>query len=206
MTLFSAMRTFLLLIALACASLPAYASKTILLFGDSLSAGFGIRQEQAWPALLQKRLREQGLDYNVANLSISGETSAGGRARLKAALQKHQPAVLIVQLGANDGLRGLPLKALRDNLEAMIAEAQQSKTKVLLINMRLPPNYGIYAEAFDRSFGEIANAKHVALSEFFLAGIAGQPQFFQTDGLHPTAEAQSRLLDNVWPTLKPLLR
>ena len=174
--------------------------------GDSLSAGYGIRQEQAWPALLDKRLAEKQLDYSVANLSISGETTAGGRARLQPALQQHKPAVVIIALGANDGLRGLHLNQMRDNLNAMVVAAQKSGAKVLLAGIRLPPNYGPYATEFYASFGEIARSKKTALLPFLLEPIASRTGFFQADNLHPTAEAQPLILDHIWPALLPLLK
>lgn len=188
------------------AATPALAAKTILVFGDSLSAGYGIRPEQAWPALLDIRLKEKRLDYSVANLSISGETSAGGRSRLPAALKQHQPALVVIALGANDGLRGLALKQLQDNLEAMIEEARTVKAQVVLVGMRLPPNYGPYADQFNQLFTDIARKKKIPLVKFLLDGIGDQPGLFQADQLHPTAVAQPRLLDNVWPALTPLLK
>ncbi|HRE17396.1 MAG TPA: arylesterase [Rhodocyclaceae bacterium] len=200
------MRIFLLLMTLLTAATPALAAKTILVFGDSLSAGYGIRPEQAWPALLDIRLKEKRLDYSVANLSISGETSAGGRSRLPAALKQHQPALVVIALGANDGLRGLALKQLQDNLEAMIEEARTVKAQVVLVGMRLPPNYGPYADQFNQLFTDIARKKKIPLVKFLLDGIGDQPGLFQADQLHPTAVAQPRLLDNVWPALTPLLK
>lgn len=196
----------LLLIGLGGLAPAAQAAKTILVFGDSLSAGYGIRQELAWPALLARRLEQQRLDYNVVNASISGETSSGGRARLPAALDKHSPAIVVIALGANDGLRGLPIATLRDNLANMTASAQQKKARVLIVGQRLPPNYGAYAVQFHKVFGEVAKNRKAALVDFLLDGIADQPQFFQADHLHPTGEAQPRLLDNVWPGLEPLLK
>lgn len=201
---FSALSGLFLLLALF--SLPgARAAGTILVYGDSLSAGYGIRQEAAWPALLQARLQEKRLDYSVVNASISGETTAGGRSRLEAALSKHQPAVLVLVLGANDGLRGLSLGVMRDNLKAMVAAARRQKARVLLVGMRLPPNFGPYAEEFHRSFGEVARQEKLAYVDFLLDGVADKPQLFQADNLHPLAEAQPRLLDNVWKGLSPLL-
>lgn len=191
---------------LFCAAGSAHAGKTILVFGDSLSAGYGIRSEAAWPSLLANRLKEQRLDYSVANLSISGETSAGGRSRLAAALQQHRPAILIIELGANDGLQGLPLEQLRANLDAMIAAGKKSKARVVLIGMRLPPNYGEYARRFNALFSDAARDHKVTYAGFLLEGIGEHPEFFQADMLHPTAAAQPRLLDNVWPALVPLLR
>ena len=197
---------FPLIVCLLLAAPTAQAARTILVFGDSLSAGYGIRQDDAWPALLAQRLQQKRLDYNVVNASISGETSSGGRARLPAALDKHSPAIVIIALGANDGLRGLPIATLRDNLATMTASAQQKKARVLIVGQRLPPNYGAYAQQFDKVFGEVAKARKAALVDFLLDGIADQPQLFQADNLHPTREAQPRLLDNVWPGLEPLLK
>lgn len=203
------MNAFLrLLILLASLSFTATAAAagTLLVFGDSLSAGYGIRQEAAWPSLLQKRLAEKRVDYSVVNASISGETSSGGRARIDAALARHSPQIVIVALGANDGLRGLPLTQLRDNLGAIVASAQQRQAKVLLVGQRVPPNYGSYAEQFHMTFAEVAKARKVALVDFLLDGVATQAQLFQADNLHPTAEAQPLLLDNVWRGLAPLLK
>jgi acyl-CoA thioesterase-1 len=196
----------LLLAGLSCLAPAAQAAATILVFGDSLSAGYGIAQDDAWPALLAKRLEQRRIDYNVINASISGETSSGGRARLPAALARNSPAIVIIALGANDGLRGLPVATLRDNLTAMTASAQASKARVLIVGQRLPPNYGAYAEQFHKVFAEVAKARKASLVDFLLEGIAQQPQLFQADHLHPTAEAQPRLLDNVWPALEPLLK
>lgn len=200
------MRLALFLLVLLFSTPPALADKTILIMGDSLSAGYGIGQEQAWPSLLARRLSEKQLDYNVANLSISGETTAGGRARLPQALQQYQPTVVIIALGANDGLRGLPLSQMRDNLNSMVDAARRNGSKVLLTGIRLPPNYGPYATEFDRSFDEIAHRKKTARLNFLLEPIATQPRFFQADNLHPTAEAQPLILDHLWPAILPLLK
>lgn len=178
----------------------------ILVFGDSLSAGYGIARDAAWPALLAHRLNERKFDYNVVNLSISGETSSGGRARFEAALAKHAPSIAIIALGSNDGLRGLPLNELSDNLGAMIIAARKRNTRVLLVGQRLPPNYGAYATRFHALFVDTAKNQNVALVDFLLDGIATQPQLFQADQLHPIAEAQPRLLDNVWQGLAPMLK
>jgi len=196
----------LLLFALALLSPTAQASRTILVFGDSLSAGYGIRQDAAWPSLLAKRLQEKKLDYSVINASISGETTSGGRTRLDAALEKHAPQIVIIALGANDGLRGLPVSTLRDNLTAMTDSAQKKQARVLIVGQRLPPNYGAYALQFHNAFSEVARTRKTALVDFMLDGIATRPEFFQADNLHPTAEAQTRLLDNVWRGLEPLLK
>jgi acyl-CoA thioesterase I len=200
------MRIVLLLFALLISAPPALAARTILVMGDSLSAGYGIRPEQAWPALLAKRLAEKHLDYSVANLSISGETTAGGRARLPDALRQHKPAIVVIALGANDGLRGLPLAQMRDNLEAMLDAAQAAGARTLLIGIRLPPNYGPYAIEFDKVFSETAKQKKSARLDFLLAPIATNRAFFQADNLHPTADAQPLILDGVWPDLQPLLK
>ena len=196
----------LVLASLAAAASTTWAARNILVFGDSLSAGYGIPQDAAWPSLLAKRLKQERLDYSVANASISGETTSGGRTRLAAALEKSEPAVVVIALGANDGLRGLPVKTMRDNLAAMTASAQGKKARVLIVGQRLPPNYGPYAVQFHNVFGEVAKSRKAALVDFLLDGIADQPQFFQADNLHPTAKAQPRLLDNVWPGLEPLLK
>ena len=200
------MRLILLLFALLVGASSALAAKTILVVGDSLSAGYGLRPEQAWPALLARRLNDRRLDYSVANLSISGETTAGGRARLAPALKTHQPAVVIIALGANDGLRGLTLGQMRGNLNAMVTTAQRSGARVLLAGMRLPPNYGPYADQFQATFGEIAKVNKTALLPFLLEPVAARPEFFLPDNLHPTAAAQPLILDHVWSALAPLLK
>ena len=185
---------------------PAALARTILVFGDSLSAGYGIRQDAAWPSLLEKRLRENRLDYSVANASISGETTSGGRTRLAAALEKSEPAVVVIALGANDGLRGLPVKTMRDNLAAMADAAQKKNARVLIVGQRLPPNYGPYATQFHEAFAAVAREKKTALVDFLLDGVATRPELFQADNLHPTAEAQPMLLETVWQGLAPLLK
>lgn len=208
LSVISIRRSLLVLLAVAAALLApaAHAARTLLVFGDSLSAGFGIRQDAAWPALLQQRLNEKRVDYSVVNASISGETSSGGRARIAAALTRHKPSVLVLALGANDGLRGLPLTGLRDNLTGIVRAARAAKVRVLVVGMQLPPNYGAYAAAFRQVFTEVAKKEGVPLVPFLLEGIAEKPQFFQADALHPTAEAQQHLLDNVWSGLAPLLK
>lgn len=176
------------------------------MFGDSLSAGYGIRKDAAWPALLQQRLVEKRLDYSVANASISGETTAGGRSRIAEALSRHQPAVVVIALGANDGLRGLPVARMKENLAATIAASRKGGARVLLVGMMLPPNYGAYAGDFREAFAEIAKREKVPLVPFLLDGVATDPRLFQSDTIHPTAEAQPILLDNVWKGLAPLLK
>ncbi len=205
MVLFSSVR-LLLFTCLLLAAPAVLAARTILVFGDSLSAGYGIPQEAAWPSLLAKRLQERKLDYSVVNASISGETTSGGRTRLQDALDKHSPGIVIIALGSNDGLRGLPIATMRENLLAMTETAQQRKARVLIVGQRLPPNYGPYANQFHQVFGEIAKNRKTAFVEFLLEGVALTPSLFQSDNLHPTAAAQPRLLDNVWRGLEPLLK
>lgn len=197
---------YLLLIAFLLCSLPALAARNILVFGDSLSAGYGIPLEAAWPSLMQQKLKGSKPDYNVVNQSISGETTAGGRSRLPGALAQHQPAIVILALGANDGLRGLPLNQMQNNLQAMIAYARGTGARVVLVGMRVPPNYGPYAQKFEDMYVRLAKENQLPLVKFLLEGIADKPAMFQADGLHPTAIAQRRILDNVWPALTPLLR
>jgi len=182
------------------------AAGTILIYGDSLSAGYGIRQDESWPALLSGRLREQGFDYKVVNASISGETTAGGRARLEAALKQHRPAMVILALGANDGLRGLDTALMSDNIEAMIRTARLHKADAILIGMRLPPNYGkAYTEKFHQTYLDLAKRLRVPLLPFLLEEFAGNMTLFQSDGLHPTAAAQPMMLDAVWKVLRTRL-
>ncbi|MDG4595979.1 MAG: arylesterase [Candidatus Contendobacter sp.] len=178
----------------------------ILVLGDSLSAGYGIPAEQGWVNLLQRRLTERGFPHQVVNASISGDTTSGGLSRLPAALARHRPALVILELGANDGLRGQPPMAMAANLGRMIELSQQAGARVLLAEMRIPPNYGpLYAQKFQATFGELAQHHQVPLIPFLLNGVAGNPALIQDDGLHPRAEAQPRILDNVWPALEPLL-
>jgi acyl-CoA thioesterase-1 len=194
----------MLLIGLAGA---AQAAPTLLVFGDSLSAAYGMPRESGWPSLLERRLQTGKPQYQVINASVSGETTAGGLTRLPALLSAHQPQVLILALGANDGLRGLPLQQTARNLEAMVALAQKHNAKVLLVGMRLPPNYGAaYTNKFHSLFSEVANNKKVPLVPFLLQDIASQRDHFQADGLHPTAQAQPLLLETVWRELAALLK
>ncbi|MDK9702181.1 MAG: arylesterase [Sulfuritalea sp.] len=195
------------LLILLFGSLPALAAeKRILVYGDSLSAGFGIAVAQSWPALLGQRLQTNGSGFSVTNASISGETTAGGRARLGAALAQFKPHIVILALGANDGLRGLPVAAMKDNLAAMLKLAKQRGARVLLVGMHLPPNYGQkYTQEFDAAFRDLARREKVALLPFLLEPIALDQGAYQADGLHPTAAAQPRILDHVWAALKPLL-
>ena len=192
-------------LALMCMAQNA-AAGTILIVGDSISAGFGLDTRLGWVSLLEQRLSKEGHDDKVLNASISGDTSAGGLARLPALLAEHKPDVVIVELGGNDGLRGQLPAQLKQNLASMIEASQQAGAKVLLLGMQLPPNYGArYTQAFAAVYGELANEKKVALVPFFLEGVGGKPELMQADRIHPAAGAQGLLLDNVWPVLKPLL-
>ena len=178
----------------------------VLVLGDSLSAAYGIPVDQGWVSLLQRRLAERGFPHRVVNASISGDTSSGGLNRLPAALTREHPALVILEVGANDGLRGLPIPMMTANLARLIDLAQQAGAKVALAEMRIPPNYGpLYTQRFQAAFGELAQRYHLPLIPFLLDGVAGNPALIQDDGLHPRAEAQPRILDNVWPTLAPLL-
>ena len=184
----------------------AAAGKSILVFGDSLSAAYGIAQARGWVTLLGERLKREHPDYIVANASVSGETTAGGRSRLQRVLTERKPKIVILELGANDGLRGLPVAEMKKNLAAMIEQAQKAGARVLLVGMRMPPNYGPdYSAAFDGAFAELAKRYRTALVPFLLEGFADKQELFQADRIHPTAEAQPRIVDNVWKALAPLL-
>lgn len=200
----------------ACASAgvitPAWAAGSapvVLVVGDSLSAEYGIPRGAGWVARLEQRLREQRIAATVVNASISGDTTAGGRARLGALLTRHRPDVVVIELGGNDALRGLPLASTRDNLLAMTRAAKAAGARVLIAGMQVPPNYGRrYADDFARLFEQVARAEGTALLPFLLEGVANGPdadQMFQPDRIHPTAQAHARILDNVWPVLRPLL-
>ncbi len=200
------MKRLLVLALFLAATAPAHAARTILVFGDSISAGYGIDVGKGWVALLQAKLHREGYGYRVINASVSGETTAGGLARLPRALALHRPAVVILELGGNDGLRALPIEDMRANLAQMVRLAKAGGGKVLLLGMRIPPNYGPqYADQFWSSYGEVARRRKVPLVPFLLQGIALIPGSMQADGLHPNESAQPRVLANVWPALKPLL-
>jgi len=196
----------LLLVTLTLLAPVAQAAKNILVFGDSLSAGYGLRPEASWPALLASRLSQQKSDYNVVNASLSGETTSGGVTRISAALSKHSPSIVIIALGSNDGLRGLPISSMHSNLLTITDAALKAKARVLIVGQRLPPNFGDYALQFHKTFGEIAKTRKTAYVDFLLEGVATRPELFQADNLHPTAEAQPRLLDNIWRGLEPLIK
>ncbi|MHB8345641.1 MAG: arylesterase [Acidiferrobacterales bacterium] len=199
-------RRLLLLALLLFTGNAAAVTPVILVVGDSLSAGYGIALRSAWPALLQQRLDHQGYLYHVVNASISGDTTSSGRERLPAALERHHPEIVIIELGANDGLRGLPLTEMRANLSAMIAMVLHDGARVLLIGMYLPTNYGkAYADAFHRVYGDLARQYHVPLVPFLLQGVALEPRLMQSDGLHPRSDGEPRVFDNVWHVLEPML-
>jgi len=202
-----ALRTLLFLILLASSGAGFCAERSILVFGDSLSAAYGIAQARGWVALLAERLKRERPDYSVANASISGETSAGGAARIAKALAQHRPAIVILELGANDGLRGLPVAQMTKNLGQIIEQSQEAGARVLVVGMKLPPNYGPdYTHAFESAFGELARRYKTALLPFLLEDFGEKQEFFQPDRIHPTAEAQPLMMERVWTALRPLLK
>jgi acyl-CoA thioesterase-1 len=179
---------------------------TILVFGDSLSAALGLRAEQGWVELLARRLQSQGYGYEVVNASVSGETTSGGLQRLPRALELHRPAIVILELGANDGLRGLPVEEMRTNLAKMVQLAQAGGAQVLLVGIRIPPNYGPrYGDQFFASYAALAQRSQLPLVPFLLQDVALNPALMQEDGMHPNAAGEPTVLENVWPHLKPLL-
>lgn len=182
------------------------ASPTILVYGDSLSAAYSMPQAQGWVSLLQQRLKSEGFPYHVINASVSGETTSGGLSRLPITLRQHQPDLVLLELGANDGLRGLPVAQMRKNLEAMIKASQESGAEVILLGIMIPPNYGPkYTQEFSQSYHELAKRHDLPLVKFLLEGVAGKPELTLDDGLHPAAVAQPKILDNVWQVLEPEL-
>ncbi len=203
------MKRFFVLFMLGFAGLAAHAdSPTILVFGDSISAGFGLAHvEQGWVGMLRAKLKRAGYGYQVVNASVSGETTAGGLARLPRALALHHPRLVILELGGNDGLRALPLDQMRGNLDRMVDLARESGAQVLLLGIRIPPNYGPeFTEKFFAVFDEVARGKKIPLVPFLLDGIALSPNLMQADGIHPNELGQPLLLENVWAGLRPLLR
>jgi len=186
---------------------PAHgAERTVMVFGDSLSAAFGLATNQGWVALLAERISREKPSWRVVNASVSGETTSGGLRRLPEDLKRHRPSLVVIALGANDGLRGLPVAAARANLEEMIRLARAAKAQPVLVGLMLPPNYGIdYAREFHDMYPHLARRHSVPLVPFLLDGVAERRELFQADQLHPTADAQPRILDNVWPLLVPLL-
>jgi acyl-CoA thioesterase-1 len=200
-------KRLLAVFVLIVASASAYAqAPVILVFGDSISAGYGLRLEQGWVELLKTRLQSQGYGYQVGNASVSGETTAGGLARLPRALELHHPKIVILELGGNDGLRALPIAQMRANLTQMVTLATAIGAKVLLLGMRMPPNYGPeYTKQFALVFSDLTSEKKIPSVPFLLNDIALSPNLLQGDDIHPNALGQPILLDNVWPALKPLL-
>jgi acyl-CoA thioesterase I len=195
------------LLVLAAPAAPAAQSGVILVYGDSLSAGYGIRVEQGWVSLLAQKTQREGYGFRVVNASISGETTAGGLSRLAHTLSVQQPRIVLLELGANDGLRGLPLALTRTNLDQMISQLQSQHVAVLLLGLKMPPNYGErYTTAFADMYQELAAAHKIALLPFLLDRVALTPGLMQADGLHPNEAGQPLLLENVWPKLLPLLR
>ena len=179
----------------------------MLVYGDSLSAAYGMPERRGWVALLEERLKRERSDYSVANASISGETTAGGLARFGKVLERHRPAIVILALGANDGLRGLPVVAMKQNLSAIIEQSQKAGARVLLVGMRLPPNYGeAYTRTFAQAYAELAKRHRIAFVPFLLEGVGDKAELFQPDRIHPTEAAQPAVLKNIWGGLAPLLR
>ncbi|MGP1716716.1 MAG: arylesterase [Methylophilus sp.] len=184
----------------------AASKQTILVFGDSLSAAYHIPQSQGWVSLLAQRVKDNQLPYEVANASVSGETTAGGLSRLPAAIKQFKPSIVVIELGANDGLRALSLDAMKSNLEKMILASKQANAQVVLLGMFIPPNYGPrYTNGFKAAYLELAEKYKIPFIPFFLDGISGHSDLVLEDGLHPNVNAQRKILENVWPTLKPLL-
>lgn len=182
------------------------ASKTVLVLGDSLSAEYGIARGAGWVTLLEQRLKTEKIDASVVNASISGETTSGGKARLPELLEQHRPSIVVIELGGNDGLRGLSLSAAEANLRTMIQETLKANAKVLLVGMQIPPNYGReYADKFAGLYRKLSKEAKVPLAPFLLEGVTSRPQLFQADRIHPRAEAQLIMLNNIWPPLKTLL-
>jgi acyl-CoA thioesterase-1 len=202
-----AFRRALLLAVLFVFAAPALAARTVMVFGDSLSAAYNLSTDQGWVHLIGERIARSALPWRIVNSSVSGETTAGGLRRLAEDLKRHKPAIVVIQLGANDALRGQPVAAMRSNLEQMIRLARQARAEPVLVGIMIPPNYGIdYTAEFRDMYPQLAAKFKVPLVPFLLEGIADKPEFFQADQLHPTAAAQARIAENVWPALEPLLK
>lgn len=200
------MKKLLFVVLLWFASATGHAA-TLLVLGDSLSAAYGIGPKEGWVTLLEERLKQKRFDYSVVNASISGETTSGGATRIDEALERTRPAVVIVALGGNDGLRGLPVGQMTANLSRIIAAAINRGARVLLVGIRMPPNYGArYARGFEAAFVEVTGRHRVPLVPHILEGIGDRRELMQEDNIHPTATAQPRILENIWPTLEPLLK
>jgi acyl-CoA thioesterase-1 len=197
----------LLAAALLLACLPAGAARTALVFGDSLSAAYGLRPDQGWVSLFAERARRAGLDWRVVNASVSGETTAGGLRRLPEDLKRHKPDLVVIALGANDALRGQPVDGIRANLERMVRLAREAGAQPVLVGIMIPPNYGIdYTQRFRDTYPAIASNMKVTLVPFLLEGVAGVGSLNQSDMMHPTAKGQERMADVVWKVLAPVLR
>jgi len=191
---------------MTCNAAAATGERTLLVFGDSLSAAYGLRADQGWVAQLQQRLASEGYGYRVVNASVSGETTSGGRNRLDRALSQHRPELVLLELGANDGLRGLPVKDAQANLRAMIEASRKAGARVLLLGIRIPPNYGPqYTRSFEGMYTSLATELKIPLVPFLLESVALDARYMQADGLHPNAAGQPRVLATVWPQIKPLL-
>jgi len=196
-----------LLVTLAASASAYSAPKTVLVVGDSLSAEYGIARGAGWVSLLEQKLKAEKVQAKVVNASISGETTSGGRARLPALLGQHRPDIVVIELGANDGLRGLPVASAEANLRAMVAMAKESKAEVLLVGMRMPPNYGrAYTEKFFDMFKKVSTETKSPLVPFMLEGVADKPALFQQDRLHPLANAHPIILSNIWPQFASLIK
>jgi acyl-CoA thioesterase-1 len=197
----------LLLAALLVIAAPSLAAaRTVMVFGDSLSAAYNLSTQQGWVHLIGERIDRSHLPWRVVNSSLTGETTAGGLRRLAEDLKRHKPAIVVLQLGANDALRGQPVAGMRSNLEQMIRLARRARAEPVLVGMMIPPNYGIdYTREFRDMYASLAAQYKVPLVPFLLEGVADKPELFQRDQLHPTAAAQARIADNVWPALEPLL-
>ena len=186
---------------------PAWGAGTVLVYGDSLSAAYGLAQREGWVSLLQDRLRQRKFDYSVVNASISGETSAGGASRIAETVAREKPAIVVITLGSNDGLRGLPVAQMKANLARIVKASQEARAKVLIVGSRMPPNYGpAYTRQFFDTFADLAKEYKTAYVPFLLEGVAQRQDLFQPDNLHPVAAAQPIILDTVWQGLEPLLR
>jgi acyl-CoA thioesterase-1 len=199
-------RILLFALLVTCNAAAATGERTLLVFGDSLSAAYGLRTDQGWVAQLQQRLASQGYGYRVVNASVSGETTSGGRNRIDRALSQHRPAVVLLELGGNDALRGLPVRETQANLQAMIDAVKRTGSKLLLLGIQIPPNYGAaYARSVEAMYVALAREAKVPLVPFILEGFALDPKYMQADGIHPNAAGQPKVLENVWPSLSRLL-
>lgn len=202
----SSLRRAWLLAAILFVAAPAFAARTVLVFGDSLSAAYNLAPEQGWVHLLAGRIEQERLPWRVVNASVSGETTAGGLRRIAEDLRRHKPDLVVIELGANDALRGQPVAGMRENLRRIVRAVRDSHAQPVIVGMMIPPNYGIeYAAQFGQMFAKLADAERVPLVPFLLEGIADKPELFQADQLHPTAQAQPAVAENVWRVVRPLL-